>query len=302
MIKLDEDWANWLRQNIQQRAAPDTMIQAMVAAGFDAQTATYIVACAIAPGMPSAMPPPKSSYVPPFFKPSGAIGEYVNDIVAIAAGNTVDVGDRVVEVAMRVEKPCVIVFNNVLSDEECAQVIAMATPRLTPSTVIDPVTGKSSVTGYRVSDGMYFRRGENEFLAMLEARIARLINAPAENGEGLAILRYKVGGDQYHPHYDYFPPQNPGSHKRMAIGGQRVSTLITYLSDVAAGGETFFPRAGISITPKKGSAVYFQYCNAEGRVDPLSYHGGKPILTGEKWIMSKWMRQRFFGLPEDTPT
>lgn len=301
MISLSEDWANWLRQNIQQRAAPETIIKAMVAAGFDPQTATFILMSLMSPGKPPAMPPPKSTYVPPFFKPSGATGEYVNDVVPIAPGNTIDLGDRVAEVAMRIEKPCVILFNNLLSDEECARMIEMATPRLTPSTTIDPATGKSTVSGHRVSDGMYFRRGENDFLDMLESRIARLLNAPKENGEGLAVLRYKVGGDQYHPHYDYFPPQNPGSHKRMVIGGQRVSTLITYLSDVQAGGETFFPKVGVSIAPKKGSAVYFQYCNAEGQVDPLSYHGGKPVIAGEKWIMTKWMRQRFFGLPEDAP-
>jgi prolyl 4-hydroxylase len=277
------------------------MIKAMVAAGVDPQTPTYIVARLVSPGMPPAMPPPKSTFVPPFFQPGSATVEYVNDSVPIAAGNRIDVGDRIVEVAMRLEKPCVVLFNNVLSSDECARVIEMADPRLKPSTVVDPATGKSTVTGHRVSDGMYFRRGENDFLDILEERIARLLNAPKENGEGLAILRYKVGGDQYHPHHDYFPPQNPGSHKRMVIGGQRVSTLITYLNDVDAGGETFFPKIGLSVTPKKGSAIYFQYCNAAGQLDPLAYHGGKPIIAGEKWIMTKWMRQRFFGLPEDAP-
>ena len=161
--------------------------------------------------------------------------------------------------------------------------------------VVDPVTGKSELSPDRISEGMVLSRCEDEYITVLEERIARLLNWPLENGEGMSVLRYKVG-DQYHPHYDFFPPQNPGSQRKMAVGGQRVSTLIMYLNDVEAGGETFFPKIGLSVTPKKGSAVYFQYCNAEGHVDPHTFHGGRPVIAGEKWIMTKWMRERRFGL------
>jgi prolyl 4-hydroxylase len=64
-----------------------------------------------------------------------------------------------------------------------------------------------------------------------------------------------------------------------------------YLSDVEVGGETIFPTIGLSVKPKVGSAVYFEYCNSLGQVDPLSLHGGSPVLKGEKWIVTKWMRQ-----------
>lgn len=69
-------------------------------------------------------------------------------------------------------------------------------------------------------------------------------------------------------------------------GGQRVSTLIMYLNDVVSGGETIFPKIGLSIVPKKGSAaaVYFEYSNSLGQVDPLTLHGGSPVVQGEKWM------------------
>jgi prolyl 4-hydroxylase len=294
MIQLDEQWGTWLRQKIGQGVAPEILIKAMTGAGFEAQAATYIVLSSVSPGMPLAISAPTSVHIPPFPMPVAA-SAYVNDVVPIAAGNTIDVGDRIVEVAMRLEKPCVMMFNNVLSDEECAGVIERAKPRLKPSAVVDPVTGKSELSQHRISEGMVVSRCEDAFITVLEERIARLLNWPLENGEGMSVLRYKVG-DQYHPHYDFFPPQNPGSQRKMAVGGQRVSTLIMYLSDVEAGGETFFPKIGLAVTPKKGSAVYFHYCNAEGQVDPLTYHAGKPVIAGEKWIMTKWMRQRRFGL------
>lgn len=50
------------------------------------------------------------------------------------------------------------------------------------------------------------------------------------------------------------------------------------------GGETIFPNLSPSIRPRKGSAVYFEYCNVAGQVDPLSLQGGKPVTSAE-WIL-----------------
>ena len=132
---------------------------------------------------------------------------------------------------------------------------------------------------------------ENPFIARLDRRIAEVMNWPVENGEGLQILNYQIGGE-YKAHFDYFAPADPGSQVHLAHGGQRVSTLVMYLNEVEAGGETVFPDIGLSVVPKKGSAVYFEYCNSLGQVDPLSLHSGMPVIQGEKWIATKWMRQR----------
>jgi prolyl 4-hydroxylase len=67
-----------------------------------------------------------------------------------------------------------------------------------------------------------------------------------------------------------------------------------YLNDVPAGGETTFPESGWSVTPQKGNALYFEYGNAAGHTDPASLHAGAPVLSGEKWIATKWMRNRKF--------
>ncbi len=68
-----------------------------------------------------------------------------------------------------------------------------------------------------------------------------------------------------------------------------------YLNDVADGGSTVFPELKLTVGPKKGAGVYFEYCNARGQVDPLTLHGGLPVLDGEKWIATKWVRQRRYG-------
>jgi prolyl 4-hydroxylase len=35
--------------------------------------------------------------------------------------------------------------------------------------------------------------------------------------------------------------------------------------------------------------------NRERQLDPLTLHGGAPVLAGDKWIMTKWMRERAYG-------
>ena len=117
------------------------------------------------------------------------------------------------------------------------------------------------------------------------------MNWPLENGEGLQILNYQVGAE-YKVHFDYFDPANSANKIHLAHGGQRVSTLVIYLNDVESGGETLFPEVKLSVEPTKGSAVYFEYCNSSGQVDAKSLNGGLPVTAGEKWIATKWMRQR----------
>jgi prolyl 4-hydroxylase len=67
-----------------------------------------------------------------------------------------------------------------------------------------------------------------------------------------------------------------------------------YLNTPDEGGETVFPRVNIHIKPRKGDAVLFYNCTPNGMVDPNSFHGGARVIAGEKWIMTKWIRERAF--------
>jgi prolyl 4-hydroxylase len=142
---------------------------------------------------------------------------------------------------------------------------------------------------------MFFDRGADPFIEGLEQRIASLMNWPVENGEGFQVLNYQVAAE-YRSHFDCFPPQQAGSATHTARSGNRVrvAMLVLYLNDVPKGGETYFPNAGISVAARQGNAVYFRYMNGQRELDPLTLHGGAPVLDGEKWIMTKWVRERAF--------
>jgi prolyl 4-hydroxylase len=202
-----------------------------------------------------------------------------------------DAGDRQVQVLALMRDPQLMVLGHLLDAQECQGLIEEARPRLSRSLTVSVKTGGEEENADRTSQGMFFRRGESELIERIERRLARLLDWPMENGEGLQVLRYGPGA-QYKPHYDYFDPQEPGTETILKRGGQRVATVVIYLNEPEAGGATTFPDAQFECLPVRGNAVFFNY----SRPDPSSrsLHAGAPVLRGEKWIATKWLRERRF--------
>lgn len=202
-----------------------------------------------------------------------------------------DLGDRKVHIIGHMQKPPIVVIGGFLSDDECARMIEAARPCMARSRTVDTQTGGEELNDARTSSGMFFTRGQNEIVQRIEARIARLLNWPVENGEGIQVLHYHPGAE-YRPHYDYFNPAEPGTPSILRRGGQRVGTLLMYLNDPGKGGGTTFPDVRLEVAPKRGNAVFFSYDRPDPSTQTL--HGGAPVIAGEKWIATKWLREREF--------
>lgn len=211
--------------------------------------------------------------------------------VLILENVRVDGGDRQVRVLQLRSAPDLIEFEALLSEVECESLIQAAHPRMSRSLTVDVKTGGQEIHPDRSSQGMFFERAETPLIAAIEARIAKMLQWPAECGENLQILRYPPGA-QYLPHYDYFDPDQPGTAELLKRGGQRVATLIIYLREPEGGGATIFPDIDLSIAPKRGNAVFFSYAAPDAST--LTLHGGAPVTAGEKWIATKWLRQEVF--------
>ena len=210
----------------------------------------------------------------------------------IAAGTpAIRAADRDVRVVMAMTLPRVVVFAELLSAGECAELIALARSRLARSETVETATGASAVNPARTSDGMFFEPGEFPVCARLEKRIAALLGWPLENGEGLQILRYGPG-TEYLPHYDYFDPDEAGTPAILQRGGQRVGSIVCYLNTPEAGGATVFPDVGLEVAPVRGNAVFFSYDRPHPATRTL--HGGAPVDAGEKWVATKWLREGRF--------
>lgn len=278
--QVTADLRKWIIEQAQAGHGADSVLKAMLASGWNEEVAIeamestlrgHLEENAQAQGLPPAVPVP--------------------DPTLDESPLYLDGGDRRVAVLQAMYNPRVVVFGDLLSAEECEQLIALATPRLARSLTVATKTGGEEVNADRTSNGMFFQRGENELVRRIEERIGRLLNWPVENGEGLQILQYGPGAE-YKPHYDYFDPSEPGTPTILKRGGQRVGTLVMYLAEPEKGGGTIFPDVHLEVAPRRGNAVFFSYERPHPSTRTL--HGGAPVLQGEKWIATKWLRERRF--------
>lgn len=187
--------------------------------------------------------------------------------------------------------PRIYLIENFLTPAECDHIIKEASAKLVRSTIIDTDTGGETVDNSRTSYGMDFEFHKDSILKNIEKRIATYTQIPVEYGEVLQVLNYGVGAE-FTPHFDYFDRDYPGHVVHLDLYGQRVATLIMYLNTVEEGGETIFPKANVRVKPIKGTAVLFYNCTPDGKEDPLTLHCGTPVIKGDKWIITKWLRQR----------
>lgn len=271
--QLSPELREWIVNTLNNGVSPVAVADAMIKKGFDARF-TYESLFRIVGN--ESIKTTESNHSP---------FVYEQPEIDKIQGNTLVTSDREVKVLSRVEKPFILHLDGVLSEEECDELISLSKDRLQPSRTVDKTTGKEIITPGRTSKGMYFNLSENALIAKIEHRIAELTHFSIENGEGLQVLNYEIG-EEYKQHFDFFPPNKVNPSK----GGQRVGTFLIYLNDVISGGETVFPKAGVSIVPKKGSAVYFHYGNSLGQVDRMSVHSSIPVVEGEKWVATKWIR------------
>jgi prolyl 4-hydroxylase len=191
-------------------------------------------------------------------------------------------------------EPRVFMIDRFLSDDECDHLIALAKPKITRSLVLGDDSIADQLHPARTSKGMFFPASCRDVVVKnIERRLSLLTLLPEENCEQMQVLHYEEGGE-YQPHYDYFDPSTVAGAHCCERGGQRYASIILYLADTEKGGETIFPKIDISVDPKKGSLLLFYDCLPNGETDDLTFHGGAPVLKGEKWIATKWIRMRKF--------
>lgn len=290
VVRFSPELGPWIQQHLDSGQVPADIVEEMQRQKMAPEAARAIVA-AFVQARAAGRPAPRDMVELP--RQDGAVPAYGYETPRLRTGTAIATSDRTVRVAARAAQPQLAVLTDVLSAEECARLIELARPRLAPSTIVDPQTGRDVVTGLRGSFGMFFRPLEDAFIARLDRRIAEVMNLPVEHGEGLQVLHYPQGAGSA-PHFDFLVPSNPANVASIARSGQRVSTMVSYLNDVPEGGETVFSEAGWAVSAQRGHAVYFEYCNSLDQLDHASLHASSPVLRGEKWVATKWMRQRPF--------
>ncbi|XP_050369917.1 probable prolyl 4-hydroxylase 9 [Argentina anserina] len=200
--------------------------------------------------------------------------------------------------------PRALYFPNFASAEQCETIIDLAKPELKPSTLaLREGETEENTKGIRTSSGMFLSASQDKSgtLDVIEEKIARATMLPRTHGEAFNVLRYEIG-QKYNSHYDAFHPDEYGPQT-----SQRVASFLLYLTDVEEGGETMFPYEsglnldgkhdaqecmGLRVKPRRGDGLLFYSLFPNGTIDPLSIHGSCPVIKGEKWVATKWMRDQ----------
>ncbi len=173
-----------------------------------------------------------------------------------------------------------------LSDPECDGLIALIDQQRQPSQLLAP----SPDPEFRTSDSCNFVARES-LVQAIEARIDALTGIPSLYGETMQGQRYAVG-QQFKAHHDFFYTSEaywPENEKR---GGQRTWTVMLFLNEPTAGGQTVFPKAEIAVTPRRGALLAWNNLDALGEPNPQTLHQAMPVEAGVKYVITKWYRER----------
>jgi hypothetical protein len=106
--------------------------------------------------------------------------------------------------------------------------------------------------------------------------------------ENYQVMSYGLGG-QVGPHHD---TEGLAIRNEMLVGGGRVTTSTTFLSDVEAGGKIVFPYLNVGVAPTAGSLLYWTTATNSGSTDYKMKHVECPVVYGNKWVANKKINWR----------
>jgi hypothetical protein len=200
------------------------------------------------------------------------------------------------EAQQRCEAPRIMTISNFLPKPACDWIIARTRPRLDVARVNNPMTGGASVEFNRSNTGAGFSVLDSDLiLELANTRVAATINLSRQQQEPTNVLHYDPG-QEFQPHFDFIDPAEPHFTEQVRQQGQRLVTALIYLNDGFEGGETDFPRLNWRFKGAAGDALIFWNVAARGALEKASLHAGLAPTRGEKWIYSKWVRDRAWPL------
>merc|ERR1719433_2245024 len=187
-------------------------------------------------------------------------------------------------------QPKIVVYHDIVSDEQIKTIQDLATPRFKRATVQNYLTGELETANYRVSKTAWLKGYEHVDVAAIYRRTHELTGLNMETSEELQVSNYGIGG-HYEPHFDFARREETNAFTSLGTGN-RIATWLFYINDVDQGGATVFPYLGISLWPQKGSAVFWYNLFKNGEGDVRTRHAACPVLAGTKWVSNFWIHER----------
>eukprot|EP00928_Gymnodinium_smaydae_P100391 TRINITY_DN9835_c0_g1_i3.p1 TRINITY_DN9835_c0_g1~~TRINITY_DN9835_c0_g1_i3.p1 ORF type:complete len:218 (+),score=37.41 TRINITY_DN9835_c0_g1_i3:51-704(+) len=175
-----------------------------------------------------------------------------------------------------------------LGPAEVAHLLELAEAGWEPSEVGSGtyVDGESERTSFansvssstRTSYSCTLSPAQTPIVTRIEKRLSALVDMSVDVLEPLVLVRYKPG-QFFKTHHD---------------GRFRPKTVFIYLNDLEPddAGETFFPRLGIKVAPRKGCAVMWSNVLGPGEEDLRLLHLGLPPKSGTKYGVNCFFNEK----------
>lgn len=181
------------------------------------------------------------------------------------------------------------ILKDVVTPEEAQYIMDYASNKFASSQLVGDFEDKS----VRDSETCWIRKSDDKISVIIK-RICKLVGLPFDNAEDLQVLRYKTNG-MYRPHHDACCDDNEQCTEFLKRGGQRIRTVVVYLTDDFEGGETNFPTLNKKYKPCKYSGLMFYPLDLKSRTcHPKALHEGSPVVNGTKIICNLWFRESVF--------
>uniref|UniRef100_A0A914HLS0 Fe2OG dioxygenase domain-containing protein n=1 Tax=Globodera rostochiensis TaxID=31243 RepID=A0A914HLS0_GLORO len=172
-------------------------------------------------------------------------------------------------------QPLLLIFRAVISHTEISVIKKLATPKLRQAEVVDSDAGKvvESVS-YRSSKSAWLNDAEHPLVSRLNRRVHEMTNLDIKSAEDLQVASYGPGG-HYAPHYDFFTRNEVNPIADNDLFGNRVATVLFYLTQPHAGGRTIFTDLHVGVAPSEHDALFWYNLHEDGSVDLRTRHVGK---------------------------
>lgn len=187
------------------------------------------------------------------------------------------------------ERPRIVVIESFATADECVWLIERGRPHLRRAKVYHGSSALEASQARTNTEADFTVFNTDVLLALVRERMAVAARTASAYFEVTKLLHYE-GGEQFDPHGDFLEINTPELVREVEKRGQRSATFLTYLNDSYDGGETDFPQLGFRYKGTRGSALLFNNIDREGLPDYSTVHAGMPPTSGEKWLLSQWIR------------
>lgn len=190
--------------------------------------------------------------------------------------------------------PYVVLYHEVLSAREISMLIGKAAQNM-KNTKIHKERAVPKKNRGRTAKGFWFKKESNDLTKRITRRIMDMTGFDLADSEGFQVINYGIGG-HYFLHMDYFDfasSNHTDTRSRYSIDlGDRIATVLFYLTDVEQGGATVFGDVGYYVSPQAGTAIFWYNLDTDGNGDPRTRHAACPVIVGSKWVMTEWIREK----------